>query len=153
MVWVVFLLSSSLGLFVRSFGAHIHSLGASNVPLQTSDTDSKILIQTLATHTKERIFCCWRTGYMPMIGVPLVSPATEHKFNWYGDSVTDEHICRRLRTYISEPLSTVLLPKSESSDNLREQSPPPPPPSSPSPPPPPPALLSQLKFFTSKKQC
>lgn len=79
------------GAYTSSFGPSVESsdvaLGFSlsnhvpmlNPPPQAGTADSEILIQTLATRTKERIFCCWKMGYTLTIGVPLVSLATERK--------------------------------------------------------------------------
>lgn len=47
---------------------------------RTCNTDPEILIQTLATRTKERIFCYWKMGYTRTIGAPLVSPTPEYNF-------------------------------------------------------------------------
>lgn len=56
---------------------------------QTSNTDSDILMQTLATRTKELIFCCSKMGYTLMTGVPLVRPATKHQLKKLGVSLAD----------------------------------------------------------------
>ena len=62
--WVVYSPSLFLALFVCIFGIQTASLrpifGPRSIhPLQIGSTDSGILIQTLATRTKEHIFCCW----------------------------------------------------------------------------------------------
>ena len=87
MAWVVYLRSSSLAPFVCIFRALISlldyilslSILQGSFHPQTCNTDPEILTQTSATRTKERIFCSWRMGSTRTIGVPLVSPATQHK--------------------------------------------------------------------------